>query len=525
MSTFSSIEHAMQRFQRDVVERDALLPAPPWNDADRTEEKRAKRIKISQDDFWAFDRLYFTKDMYPDGYSKPNRMLLDMVGHCTTPGVKVVLGPRGHGKTITAKKLLVWLLLTNRVQIAGTYSHTMPTSSNILADVVDLMKDNPRLSEDYGIEFAEDNDLQCRFRTTTHRHYRYVAAFSEGRSVRGYSRMFGRPQFVLGDDIETLNSPLSDTHSAERIDKVDEAYKTLVDSGTFVWLGNNFSESCATNKLLSEQDAGDLEEHWAVHVYDAWDDDLEEPLWVDRYGRIDEAELQRRCRAKDSADWAGNFRQRPKPKDGDRYPREFYSTFKHVADDAKGVIYCDPNLALKGKGDETAIIAYLYSPELNEFYVAAYLLKSFSSSNDLLNAVLNMRALFPSGTIFRIGFDGNVNQESNWTNNIRNFCLQHGMAFPHVEYLKLNVDLFSKNAEVYWEQRKILFPEGTRNTPMGKRAVDSLCTFVSKKLKRKDDFPDALINAHELICATGFVRPKATKTTPEAVGIEDHYKM
>ncbi len=521
MQSFSLTDRKMAAFEQDVEHRAAMQPAEPWPASQSTAVDRARRVRDAERSFWKFDQLYFPPEMYGGGYAAPNRMHKAIVQLMQKPGVDVVIGPRLHGKTVTAKKVLAWLLLTERVRIGGTYSHTLPTASNILTDVAALILENPRIVEDFAPEFAENNSEQFKFRTSGRPRWRFAAAFSEGKSVRGFSRMFGRPDVILADDVETLNSPLGSDHSKERIKKVSEAHLSLSESGSFVWLGNNFDERCSTNLLREEQKACILNSHWRVHTFDAWDERKGEPMWLEKFGAISIEDLREACRAKDDADWSGNFRGRPRSPDGDIFPREHYREFDHLPDDARGVIYCDPNLARKSKGDRTAIVAYLYAPSTDQFYVADYVLKSFSGSNALLDTVLSMRQRFDLGVIFRLGFDGNVNQESVWSNNVKNWCVTREAPFPHVEYMRLNVDQHAKNLQSAWEESRVSFPPGTQATENGKMAINSVCTFAGKKANRPDDLPDALINAHELICATGYARPRRARQTTTFESIAD----
>ena len=112
-----------------------------------------------------------------------------------------------------------------------------------------------------------------------------------------------------------------------------------------------------------------------------------------------------------------------------------------------------------------------------------------------------------SGRGDRDVIDGNVGQESTWTNNIRHWSRRNKRPFPHVEFRRYRVDLLAKNVEGAWKASRILFKEGVTLTPEGKRAIDQIVTFVGKKKGRKDDAPDALISAFELLHELGMAWP------------------
>jgi hypothetical protein len=116
--------------------------------------------------------------------------------------------------------------------------------------------------------------------------------------------------------------------------------------------------------------------------------------------------------------------------------------------------------------------------------------------------------------IFCIGFDGNVSQESTWSNNVRNYCKLKGKpVFPFV-YKKYKVNELAKNAQLVYNANKIFFPPGFAKTPDGKTFLEQLFSFTGKKSSRKDDAPDWLICSNELIVERGFVRSASQEKFP-----------
>jgi hypothetical protein len=116
-----------------------------------------------------------------------------------------------------------------------------------------------------------------------------------------------------------------------------------------------------------------------------------------------------------------------------------------------------------------------------------------------------------------IAMDGNVNQESHWSDHIRNYFRERNLAAPYIEFKHYRVDELAKNAEWAWNSGDILFPEGFENTSEGETALNQLFTFSGKKNKQfrqndgrkeevKDDFPDALICAIEFCYESGYVQ-------------------
>jgi len=500
INNFSRIEHVMQQFHSELLDNKRFAPVAPFPPTEATQEKSSARVERSMNDFWFFDAIYFKKDMYSDGYSIPSAFHKKIVRLFTQPGIVVILGPRKHGKTATAKKYLVWLLLTGKVSFAGTLSQTLTTSRNILSDIYHLIAENARIEHDFKPVFEEARADQLTFSSPILKNKIRLMAFSEGRSVRGASMLFDRPQFILCDDLESSQSPLGDEHTYARLRIINEAFHSMSKNATLAVLGNNFDERCALNRLLVEHNEGILPDHFHVHVFKAFEN---KPLWPERFPAKSEDELRRMLKVSDDHEWYAEFQQTPTPPDGFIFRRlSPLPTYSILPDDAKGVIYCDPNLAKKGRGDTTAIISLLYSPSTDKYYVSSVVCRSFSDSNALLSCVLNIK----SQRHRAIGFDGHVNQESTWTNNIRNYCRLHNIPYPFVTYCRYHTDELAKNIQGVWNEGRILLPDNITSTDDGKRFLTQIFAFAGKKANLQDDAPDALICAFELLHERKLVR-------------------
>lgn len=498
----SAVEKIAAKMERELEERRLLEPAPPWPATERTDAKRKARRKRARE-FWPFRELYFPDEMYAGGYFAPCSMHEAIVAHATKPGVHIEAGPRDHGKTVTGITRVVHMLLTGEAYVVATYSHSVfPTSSNLLTTITTLIDDNPRIMEDYGIEWIEKTKEQAQFRVRGEREVRVIGAFSEGKSVRGFSKNFRRPDIILGDDIETASSPMSEEQVEQRIVKVAEAYLSLGSDGVFLWFGNNFDEGCAINRLLKRQDLGELDDHWHVHVYDAWNDETNAPLWPERFPATSAAELRAMLRPFDDADWWGNFRQRPRKRAGDIFPEACYAEWIEIPRDALGVMFCDPNLSLKDKGDTTAFGAALFSPSTQLYYLRDLHCQSYSDPNDLLDAYLSIKQT----DIVRVGFDGNVSQEAQWTNHVYNWSRNRNRPAPWIEYRHYHVDLLTKNTESLYKGKRLRFPPGFKQTMHGRAFMAQVHAFRGKRVGRKDDAPDFLISVCELIHEAGIVK-------------------
>ena len=174
------------------------------------------------------------------------------------------------------------------------------------------------------------------------------------------------------------------------------------------------------------------------------------------------------------------------------FKKDYYQEYDFIPDDARGVIYCDPNLSKKLQGDTTAIVRLLYSNSTNRYYIDKAICESLSDANELLTKYINM---YDNKAQF-FGFDGNVNQESNWTQFVDNYCSKSGKVPPIIHYKRYRVDELSKNIQIVWNEGRIFFPKGFKYTKDGEEFCSQLFAFNGKKnTKGHDDAPDALICA------------------------------
>lgn len=505
---------------KKFLSRQRLKPAPPFPVSEQSPSAVQERIEQCRNDFWAFDKIYFPPSVYTQGYAPPADFHRELADIATMGGLHVVLAPRDHGKTVTLKKFEVWLQLYGHVEVSGTMSENLTKAGNILSDLRVLIQDNPRIYHDFRPVFSQANTHQYQFRTESPHlppHVRTCMAFSGKRSARGSGKLFSRPDRIFCDDLETRQSPLSDEQADRRIRTLSEAAKSTKLGGTVIVIGNNFDEKTAVNRLLIEQDRGIIQEGYRVHVYRAWNG---EPLWPQRFPAKTETELRKMLKPYDTAEWLGDYQQEPAKPEGITFRREFYQEWAELPPDTRGVIYCDPNLSKKGRGDTTAIIALGWSVSQLKYFAVRAVCRSFSDPNELLLEVLRIR----EETGFRqVGFDGNVSQESSWTAHVRNFATINKFPLPSIQYKRYKIDDLTKNAQTAWVNGEILFPRGFAESRSGRKFMDQVFSFAGKKAGKLDDAPDALISAIEMISETGLKR--VLKNKPKIEPIADVFNF
>ncbi|MCA0270245.1 MAG: hypothetical protein LCH53_13660 [Bacteroidetes bacterium] len=508
MNTFLSVLAINLRKEQ---EKARLRPAPPWSGEALTEAARMSRVTASLEDFWAFDRIYFPPEVYTQGYFAPDDYHRHLVEQAGLPGVYIHLGARDHGKTVTMKKYLAWRLLTGRTLSAGTYSATLRIAKTILRDVKDLVQQNPRILHDWRPRFLIDNTDEAVFTTEavgTKPAWRFLSAFSPKRSVRGDSKRLARPEYILCDDIENRQSPMGDEQVRHRGKTLAETRTSMSREGTtLVALGNDFDERCLMHSLYRDYKDKQLDPSWRVERWPAWSDDGA-PLWPERFPATDMLALRTMLAPANEDEWQGDYLQNPQPPAGHVFKNEHYREWDAIPPDARGVLYVDPNLSIKSKGDTTAMVALLFSPSRQQRYVAALRCRSYADSNDLLDDLAEIKGGIWGDRIVAVGMDGNVSQESTWTNHVRNWSRLSGRALPPIVWCRYHVDDLAKNTASWWASATILFPPGTRQSDEGARFINQVLAFRGKRTpsQQKDDAPDALVCADELLSTRGMAR-------------------
>lgn len=481
----------------------------PFPESELTPEKRTARIKNSVADFWFWDKTYFPPEAYPD-YAPAGKFHRDLVDITELKDKKahIVIGPRTTAKTSTLKKKFIYDFLHGKRRYLAAGAETLDPPTNFILDMIYFLTTNERILFDYKIDWLEQSSEKLYARSDVNPKGSFIDALSMERSSKGRSRgIFLRYDYIFLTDWENATSSLTKDATDKRIGRINEMRTSLSDDGVLIAEGNNFDVDCAQNILQEEEDKGILSEYFIIHNYAAWDASRppkQRSLWNAKYPASSEDELKTMMKPKDEYDWAGNFQGRPKKKSGDIFPDTHYNEWDFLPADLKSVVYGDLNCALKAKGDTTALTALGFSPSTQNFYIPAAICKSYADSNPLLEDYLMMLKLWKeSAHIIDTAFDGNVSQESQWTNNIRNFSRLRGFPFPAVVFKKYKVDELVSPVEAEWKANKFFYPPGFSKTEEGKKYLKQVFSFRTKKAKKKDDAPDSLISAYTFLIEKG----------------------
>jgi hypothetical protein len=504
-----------EALERQEELRKLLQPVTPFKGKDLTQKAKDERLKKASEDFWFFDKTYFPPEIY-EAYAEPSFFHKDLIkiSQLTDKKAHIIHGMRDGGKTITMKKAMIWSFLFGKRSLMAVASQTLTTPHAFILDLIYLIDTNERICFDFSDQ--DGNSDLIWMEKSTERIYAkskwnpkgtFIATLSEGRSARGLQRMLERPDFIYVTDFENLESSFTTEAIDKRIDRLNEMRTTLSQSGTLLWEGNNFDVECAMNRIRVDHDRGLLTEEYVFHLYSAWDDKRRpKNLWPAKYPAKTIEEMKALVKPKDDYDWLGNYQGTPETRSGDRFPKSLFNTFKlkDIPKDIVAVSWTDPNLSLKSKGDTTAMCILGFSPSTQLFYIPAVRCRSYDKSNDLLRDNLELFYSQKDIQVVALGMDGNVSQESVWTNNIANFTLLSGFPFPHVVFKRYVVDNLVTNIEDKYKQGHVLFEENIVNTEEGKEFLKQFFRFRTKKAGRKDDAPDSVVCAYTLLIEMGF---------------------
>ena len=176
----------------EEFERNSTVLACPFSDKEKTPKAREARIEKAMSDFWFFDKTYFPPEAYSQGYSKPGKFHKELVELVQTPGVANIAASRKIGKTVTVRKLLVWLLLSGNVRFAIVASEKLPTAYQWLRFVeYNLLRG--RVAEDFKPEIVESSKDALIFKTNRRPGLKELKPASTGTAVRGQSEDMERP--------------------------------------------------------------------------------------------------------------------------------------------------------------------------------------------------------------------------------------------------------------------------------------------------------------------------------------------
>jgi len=490
----SPLDKSFEQIADSIERKNYAMPSVTFEDNSviAREERKTKALKKFED----FDRIYFPPEFHTQGHHKPGVLHSTILQKTLFPGVFWFGAFRNLAKSAYLKKIRIWHLLSGRASIGAIAGETLKKSSKFVRSIEAILRENKRIANDFDIKIEVMNEDMLSFTCNTNKGICYYLPYSLDANARGDNVGIDRPDFMDFDDPETDRNNHSYENTEKRKKKILEAYRSCKTNANMIILGNNIDPKCLYNRLKTAQEKGEESGVFTIMSFPAWSNERTETtpylgsVWQGKYKAKSEKEMRQLMKVHDDVEWS-IAQNDPIAKTGHIFPRELQKTYKHseLPNDAVGVTYCDLNLSLKGKGDTTAMAGLLYSPKENRYFVYKPRCRSYSSSHELLSDYVK---LFDS-RIRLMGMDGHVNQESTWTNNIRNYTIMSGLPYPPIVFCRYNADIQASQLEAIYKQGLLYFPEDFVESEEGKEAMDQFHGFVTKKDNKKDDFPDDLI--------------------------------
>lgn len=503
-----------KEFAKLSEELDRKLYSSPIDGFDDSSvSARDIRVKKAMKDFFYFDKTYFPKKMFRQGWYKPGLLHYTMLQKTFEVGIFWFGAHRSLAKSVYLLKIRLWYFLSGRANSGGIMKENKTKSMKFVRAMANVIRTNGRLKADFGTVIDTLNDDMLVFKCNTNRGFCSYMPYSLDAGARGDSQVdLERLDFLDGDDLETTKQVFNEENNQKKLLKIREAYRSCRDNASMIILGNNLHPKCLFNKLKIAQEKGIVSDLIEILAFPSWSFKITSAVkylgsvWESKFPAKSAEEMKAMMKIDGEVEWA-EAQCEPILKSGHVFPAQYKRTYfqNELPSDAYGPAFCDPNLSKKGQGDTTAMAAILYSRTNDLYYVYKPSCKSYSSSNDLLTDYLKIF----DGRIRIMAMDGNVSQESNWSNNINNFVAIKGMPLPPIMFCKYNVDMISLHLSSIYQQGKLRFPAEFLETEEGEEAITQFQTFGSKKEPGKDDFPDCLISCYQFGIENGMFIPNA----------------
>lgn len=212
----------------------------------------------------------------------------------------VTLAFRGSGKsTILSLSLPIWSVVGSpQKKCILIIGQTQKQAQQYLANIKEELSTNPFLMSDLG-PFEEQNEQWNSGAIVIKQYGAKIIAMSREQSIRGLRHSQHRPDLVICDDVEDIES----TRTLENRDANFEWFTSEVipcgnEDTQFVYVGNLVNEDCILERLRKAIEDGRMDGVF-LRVPIVGENDL--PTWPERFPDIDAIEVFRRTVPSDSA--------------------------------------------------------------------------------------------------------------------------------------------------------------------------------------------------------------------------------
>lgn len=284
---------------------------------------RAFRIALAKESHFWFFHFYFPHYVtYPTADFQREIFRLTE----TNDGVTVIVAFRGSAKsTICTLSYPLWAILgREKKKFVVILSQTQRQARQHLSNLKKELEQNTLLRSDLG-PFKEETDEWGGYSLVIPRYNARITAASSEQSVRGMRHLQHRPDVIVADDVEDLQS----VRTQEGRNKTYDWFKgDILPAGTLdtkaIVIGNLLHEDSLLRRLQDEIDSGNLKGLYREFPIAAND----VPLWLGKFADMAALEAERKKLANESS-WQREFLLKIIPEEDQVVHRDWIHYYKN----------------------------------------------------------------------------------------------------------------------------------------------------------------------------------------------------
>jgi hypothetical protein len=172
---------------------------------------------------------------------------------------KLLAIPRGHAKTTLIKLACLLLLRYSKLSFLAYTSNTASIAMNAIRDLKDFFlseNDKELFGESKVLRSSEqDNEFVMLICTATGKKQIILKAYGQGTQLRGSNRKNMRPDILIFDDIESIETAKTEGQQVA-IDKwaLGTAMKAMAQNGICIFIGNMIAKTTLLARLSKEKE-------------------------------------------------------------------------------------------------------------------------------------------------------------------------------------------------------------------------------------------------------------------------------
>ncbi|MBI2314930.1 phage terminase large subunit [Candidatus Daviesbacteria bacterium] len=319
---------------------------------------RNLRIGLTTERFYWFFVVYFTPYLkYP--LASFQKEILNLVQDSGNE-LLVVVAFRGSAKsTIVTLAFVIWCVVTGRKRYPLILSLNQQRVQQALFNIRQEFEKNALLLQDFGPFYKMDDEWSYSSLFFSHLEAR-ITAISTGEGFRGLRERQFRPDVVISDDIEDVQSANSSDARAKLWQLLNAELLPIGDVGTkFIFLGNLVHGESALmrlKKLILEKKLKGIYREFPLY------DDNKNILWKEKFENWEDIENLRKQIPNDE-DFQREYLIKPVPPGNRVIKKEwicYYDPSQIIErDDFRYyLVSVDPAVTLSSSADNTAIIVF-----------------------------------------------------------------------------------------------------------------------------------------------------------------------